>query len=81
MRAHPVCKIAIGVLALVALARPAIAATETVLYSFTSRADGAFPSAGLIRDAAGNLYGTAAYGGDTTCNPPNGCGVVFKITP
>jgi len=28
---------------------------ETVLYSFTGGADGAFPLAGLIRDAAGNL--------------------------
>lgn len=54
---------------------------ETVLYSFTDGADGAFPFAGLIKDAAGNLYGTAAYGGDASCNPPHGCGVVFKITP
>jgi hypothetical protein len=28
---------------------------ETVLYGFTGGADGAFPLAGLIRDAAGNL--------------------------
>ncbi|HUE22201.1 MAG TPA: choice-of-anchor tandem repeat GloVer-containing protein, partial [Bryobacteraceae bacterium] len=32
---------------------------ETVLYSFTGGADGFEPLAGLIRDPAGNLYGTA----------------------
>ncbi|HEX3821140.1 MAG TPA: hypothetical protein VHW45_12450 [Candidatus Sulfotelmatobacter sp.] len=36
--------------------------------------DGGFPNS-LIRDAAGNLYGTATLGGDPTC----GCVVVFKI--
>jgi len=52
---------------------------ETVLYSFTGGADGAIPAAALIRDAAGNFYGTTATGGDTTCNAPYGCGTVFKI--
>src|SRR4029077_4184859 len=33
--------------------------TETVLYSFTSGADGGQPSGGVALDAAGNLYGTA----------------------
>lgn len=46
---------------------------ETVLYNFTGLADGANPSARVIRDAAGNLYGTAQYGG--TFN----FGVVFKV--
>ncbi len=34
--------------------------TERVLYSFTGGADGQWPLAGLIFDAAGNLYGTNA---------------------
>jgi uncharacterized repeat protein (TIGR03803 family) len=34
---------------------------ETVLYSFTEGADGADPQGGVIRDQAGNLYGTAGY--------------------
>jgi uncharacterized repeat protein (TIGR03803 family) len=56
--------------------------TYTVLYSFTGGADGAEPIAGLVRDAAGNLYGTTQYGGATsTCSPPLGCGVVFKLSP
>ena len=56
---------------------------ETVLHSFTGGADGAFPQAGLIRDDAGNLYGTAQFGGDLTCSSPflGGCGTVFKLTP
>jgi hypothetical protein len=36
--------------------------TETVLYSF-SGADGYSPSAGLIMDVSGNLYGTTVAGG------------------
>jgi uncharacterized repeat protein (TIGR03803 family) len=56
---------------------------ETVLYSFTGGADGAAPVAGLVRDAAGNLYGTAYFGGDSgsLCSVVGGCGIVFKITP
>jgi uncharacterized repeat protein (TIGR03803 family) len=37
--------------------------TETVLYSFNGGDDGANPLAGLVRDATGNLYGTAVHGG------------------
>ena len=54
---------------------------ETTLYSFTGGADGAMPLAGLYRDHAGNLYGTAAGGGKTGCICLPGCGVVFKLTP
>ena len=36
---------------------------ETVLYTFTGGADGGYPEAGVIRDSAGNLYGTTNYGG------------------
>jgi uncharacterized repeat protein (TIGR03803 family) len=49
---------------------------ETVLYSFCSSAnctDGANPFAGVIQDAAGNLYGTTSNGG------ANNRGVVFKV--
>lgn len=34
--------------------------TETNLYQFTGGADGSQPNGGLIKDAAGNLYGTNA---------------------
>jgi uncharacterized repeat protein (TIGR03803 family) len=52
---------------------------ESVIYNFPGGADGAYPEAGLIRDAAGNLYGTAISGG--TCWYYLGCGVVFKLDP
>ncbi len=58
--------------------------TETALYNFTGGSDGAYPYATLVRDSAGNLYGTTWEGGDLTCDNPNGpygCGVVFKLTP
>jgi uncharacterized repeat protein (TIGR03803 family) len=46
--------------------------TETVLYSFTGGADGAYPAADLTR-IGGNIYGTAAYGG------ADGDGTVFEL--
>jgi uncharacterized repeat protein (TIGR03803 family) len=53
---------------------------ETVLYSFTGGADGGFPYGGLLRNSAGNLYGTTSAGGITSGNCyPNGCGVVFEV--
>ena len=51
---------------------------ETVLYSFTGGNDGAYPSAGLTMDSAGNLYGTTLWGGpagDTVG------GVAFQFVP
>jgi len=57
------------------------AGTETVLYSFTGSADGSRPRGALLRDPAGNLYGTTEYGGNLSCQSCNGCGVVFKVTP
>ncbi len=58
---------------------------ETVLYSFTgTNGDGAQPTAGLIMDSAGNLYGTTQFGGVTSCfsdRIPPGCGTVFKLDP
>jgi uncharacterized repeat protein (TIGR03803 family) len=66
---------------------------ETVLYSFGTSGSGGFgdastPLAGLVRDEAGNLYGTTYEGGglggpDTFCDLIGGyyCGTVFKVTP
>jgi uncharacterized repeat protein (TIGR03803 family) len=55
--------------------------TETVLYSFTGGSDGGGPYAGVIIDAAGNLYGTTPYAGDLSCDYGDGCGTVFKVAP
>ena len=46
----------------------------TVLHTFTGGKDGAVPQGGLLLDAAGNLYGTAALGGKADN------GTVFRIT-
>src|ERR1035438_9234848 len=51
---------------------------ETVLYSFCSAAncaDGEVPTAGVIEDTAGNLYGTTSFGGS------GNRGTVFKLEP
>jgi uncharacterized repeat protein (TIGR03803 family) len=50
---------------------------ETVLYSFSGGTDGGLPVAGVVRDSAGNLYGTTLQGGSA----PNRSGTVFKVTP
>jgi uncharacterized repeat protein (TIGR03803 family) len=47
---------------------------ETVLYSFMSTPDGAFPFSGLTWDTNGNLYGTT-YGGGS------GMGTVYVLSP
>jgi len=47
---------------------------KKVLYSFTGPPDGEDPWS-LIRDAAGNLYGTTYGGGDPSCR----CGTIFKL--
>jgi uncharacterized repeat protein (TIGR03803 family) len=47
--------------------------TFALFYSFEGGTDGATPRAGLVRDAAGNLYGTTISGG------AGGLGTVFKL--
>jgi uncharacterized repeat protein (TIGR03803 family) len=49
------------------------AQTLTDLYNFTGGHDGGTPSAGLVRDAKGNLYGTTYWNGSS------GWGTVFKV--
>ena len=59
---------------------------ESVLYAFNGGADGYGASSGLIRDEAGNFYGTTVVGGisNAACTgdgPPGTCGVVYKLDP
>jgi uncharacterized repeat protein (TIGR03803 family) len=66
--------------AITVLAAQAQAQTYKVLYSFCSAqncTDGSAPSAGVIQDAKGNLYGTTFAGG-AYCYL--GCGTVFKLS-
>jgi len=46
--------------------------TMKILYNFAGGTDGAIPVAALIRDSAGNLYGTTEFGGSNS-------GTIFKI--
>jgi hypothetical protein len=64
-------KATFSLIVLLALAWPFVALrvqaqTFTVLYSFTGGTDGSSPQAGLVRDKAGNLYGTTVQGGSST---------------
>jgi uncharacterized repeat protein (TIGR03803 family) len=52
--------------------------TKTTLYEFNgSPIDGNFPNGGLLRDAAGNLYGTTRFGGASFTDQ----GTAFKLAP
>src|SRR5580698_2461141 len=60
--------------------------TETVLYTFLGKNhnDGNTPAGGVLIDAAGNLYGTTAYGGGGGCillGTNVGCGTVYELSP
>jgi len=48
------------------------AGNETVLYSFTGRADGSSPEGSIALDPAGNIYGITEFGGA-------GYGLVYKL--
>ncbi|HEX4159394.1 MAG TPA: choice-of-anchor tandem repeat GloVer-containing protein [Rhizomicrobium sp.] len=81
LRATAALPFAIAALAAAQVSAALAAAPYTVLYTFQGSPDGAFPEGGLIGDKAGNLYGTAAKGGNTGCDFSAGCGTVFKLAP
>jgi len=69
-------KITAFVLLIVLISTPMSAATEKMLFSFSSPdTAGADPVGNLIRDAAGNLYGATNLGG------PENVGTVFELSP
>ncbi|HTD54580.1 MAG TPA: choice-of-anchor tandem repeat GloVer-containing protein [Silvibacterium sp.] len=53
-----------------------LAGNESVLHAFAGSPDASSPSAGLIRDEEGNLYGTGSGGGTA---PAGGAGAVYKV--
>jgi uncharacterized repeat protein (TIGR03803 family) len=55
--------------------KPGAVWSENILHSFQNASDGATPYAGLVSDAAGNLFGAATDGGT------NGGGTVFELSP
>lgn len=55
--------------------------TEEVIYAFNyQNSGGSQPEAGLVIDAAGNLYGTTYFGNGTGCGG-GGCGTAFELMP
>ncbi|HEY6291407.1 MAG TPA: choice-of-anchor tandem repeat GloVer-containing protein [Terriglobia bacterium] len=56
-------------------AQPGDGWTETTLYTFRNQGDGARPTAGLVFDSAGNLYGT------TSDSNAGGYGEIFQLAP
>jgi uncharacterized repeat protein (TIGR03803 family) len=79
MARRPISYLLTGVLSalvLFAMITTAGATSSTkVIYSFAGDEDGEYPSTELVRDGAGNLYGTTVQGGDF------GSGTVFQLAP
>ncbi len=64
---------ALALVLLIGATLSAQAQTFSTLYNFTGNGDSANPFAGLVRDTAGNLYGTTIHGG------AYGYGTVYKL--
>jgi hypothetical protein len=60
---------------------------ETTLHAFAGAPnDGTYPTAGVVLDSTGAVYGTTIYGGSGSCRTGGtedvyGCGTVYKIAP
>jgi len=52
---------------------------HSILYDFPKPENGSFPTGGVVRDKAGNLYGATVAGGIGYCS--GGCGVAYKLEP
>jgi uncharacterized repeat protein (TIGR03803 family) len=51
----------------------------TILHTFENGADGGSPN-GVVRDSAGNLYGTTYLGGDAGCGNSQTCGTIYEVS-
>lgn len=72
-RARSIALVLVALLLAMAATMPAPAQTFNVLYNFSGGPGGYDPWGPLLRDKAGNLYGTTAAGGGSDC------GTVFKL--
>jgi uncharacterized repeat protein (TIGR03803 family) len=57
---------------------------EHVLYRFKGGRDAEQATAGVVFDAAGNIWGTTLHGGSGPCSDfwgGSGCGTVYELTP
>src|SRR5579871_1488373 len=48
---------------------------HTIVRNFNASSGGTFPAGNLLRDSAGNLYGTASEGGS------HNAGTIYELTP
>ena len=55
------------------------AETFKIIYRLTYSVEGNSPTSPLLRDSAGNLYGTTEDGANPTC--ADGCGAAFELSP
>lgn len=76
----PIATAVLATTSLLLFAANSQAQTFTVLHTFSGENDGGYPGAGLLLDAAGNLYGETAWGGHFGADCSVGCGTVFKLT-
>jgi uncharacterized repeat protein (TIGR03803 family) len=53
--------------------------TETLLYTFTGKADGYYPYGLTLNLSTGDIYGITSAGGFVSDNCLGGCGVIYKI--
>jgi len=72
-------RIAVAVFVVCFLSANVCAATvaEAVVYQFQGHQDGRTPTADLVADAAGNLYGVTLFGGVGSLT----YGTVFEVSP
>ena len=54
--------------------------SETVLYSFSGKADGNYPYGITLDRSTGDIYGVTGTGGVFNDNCASGCGVIYKLT-
>src|SRR5579862_6331791 len=73
--AHQLRKVAKPVLVVLAMTVFALAQKESTIFTF-KQANGSHPTASLVADSAGNLYGTTIEGGSSADG-----GTVFRLAP
>ena len=54
---------------------------ERVIFTFAKRGEGDVPEAGVLLDAAGDVFGTTVSGGTEYCHGFGGCGTAFELIP
>src|SRR5499427_9855100 len=75
MESRPLSRLVVAILITLTATATGAATTTKLIYSFAGDADGEYTDTELVRDSAGNLYGTSVQGGTYAS------GTVFQVTP